>query len=192
MGQPTLPSQSHRTGLANRDIGEWHVAAPVPRRRAKRPQRTAGFSTIELAVAMVVASITLAVAIPAFQKLNGTNELLGASDQFAGHLRIARQKAVAMGIPHIVIWNDVSRTYVIVRDQNGNGAPDAGEQTDGPFALPDRIDIQNAGAGGFSGNSVVFSPAGSASESGSVELTNDRGHVRALTLLAPTGLVKVE
>ncbi|MGD8396893.1 MAG: GspH/FimT family pseudopilin [Candidatus Eiseniibacteriota bacterium] len=159
---------------------------------AGRRRLEAGHSLIELTVALVVLSIALATSVPAFHRLGDSNELVGATDELAGHLRITRQKAVSLGVPHVFIWNEVQQLYIIVCDTNGNGLPDAGEPRDGPFALPDGVSMHNAGDGGFTTSRVIFQPNGSANESGSIDITHDSGGEKRLTVLAPTGQVKID
>lgn len=155
------------------------------------PQREAGYSLIELAVVIILLGITLAASIPAFSRLMQSNSLQNAANQVSGHMRLARQMAVASGVPYIVDW-DSTESYLLVRDDNQNDAPDVGEPADGPFTLPSRVSLENSEDDGFTSSLVVFSRDGSASESGTLVLSNDRGHSLNLMLLAPTGQVRVD
>jgi type IV fimbrial biogenesis protein FimT len=152
----------------------------------------AGFSLIEMAVVLVIFGITLTATIPAFSRLMQSNSLQDAAKQLSGHLRLSRQMAVASGVSHILDWNVADETYLIIRDENENDTPDVGETTTGPFTLPGRVDLQDSGVDPFSTSLVVFSRDGSASESGTVVLSNDRGHSMNLILLAPTGQVRLD
>jgi hypothetical protein len=76
-------------------------------------------------------------------------------------------------------------------DQNGNGVPDSTESHEGPFVLPNGITLQNSPSHGFTASLLLFSPAGSASESGTVTLSNNRGDTKNLSVLAPTGHVRI-
>ena len=151
----------------------------------------AGFSLIDLAVAITIIGITLAASIPALSKLGQSNNLLNSTEQVAGHLRLARQKAVTRGVPHILAWDEWTQQYVIVMDQNGNGLPDSTESREGPFDLPFGVTLQNSTTQGFTASLLTFSPGGSASESGTVILSNNRGDEKNLSVLAPTGHVRV-
>ena len=156
-----------------------------------RSQPQAGFSLIDLAIVMMIIGITLAASIPAISKLGQTNSLMNSTEMVAGHLRLARQKAVARGVPHILAWDEDTQQYVIVTDQNGNGVPDSTESREGPFTLPHGITLHNSTTQGFTANLLTFSPGGSASESGTVILSNNRGDARNLSVLAPTGHVRI-
>ena len=158
----------------------------------RRPSSAmAGFSVIELMVTLVIIGITAAISIPAFRLLTGANTLTGGADRLAGNFRLARQMAVSQGVPYIVAWDETERQVRIVRDENGDGDPDAGEATQGPFTLPGRISLANPDTLGFSDDYVSLLANGTASESGSLILSDSRGDTRNVILLAPTGQVRI-
>jgi Tfp pilus assembly protein FimT len=141
---------------------------------------------------MVLMGIILAASVPAVKKLGQTNDLVSSADQLAAHMRLARQKAVARGMAHILVWSEQAQLYAIVVDENGNGLPDVGEPRDGPFGLSSGVEMHNSPGQGFSTTAVVFQPVGSASETGTVNVAGLCGGLRNVTVLAPTGQVKVE
>jgi type II secretory pathway pseudopilin PulG len=155
------------------------------------PHRQAGFSMFDLAIVLVMIGITLAASVPALTKLSQSNRLVNTADQLAGHLRLARQKAVARGVPHIVFWDEATQQYVIVVDQNRNGLPDVSEPFEGPFLMPDGVHLANSPSEGFTSSLLSFTPGGAASESGTMVVSNDRGDAKRLSVLAPTGNVRV-
>lgn len=160
--------------------------------RSLRWRGQAGVTALELIVGLVIFGITMAATLPAFSHLMQTNNLKGGSDKLAGHFRLARTKAISSGINHMVIWSTDAGAYVILEDTNENGVPDMGEPFDGPFQLPDNVSLANPSPDGFSNDWVTFSRNGSASESGTLVLSNLNGVSTNLTLLAPTGQVRVE
>jgi prepilin-type N-terminal cleavage/methylation domain-containing protein len=160
-------------------------------RQRPRPA-VAGFSAIELMVTLVIMGVTLAVSIPAFRLLSGASTLSGGAERLAGNFRLARQMAVSQGVPYIVAWSDTARQVRIVRDEDGNGEPDAGEATQGPFTLPGRIALENPDSLGFSNDYVSLLANGSASESGSLILSDQAGDTKSVFLLAPTGQVRID
>jgi hypothetical protein len=81
--------------------------------------------------------------------------------------------------------------YSIVRDDNQDGTAQDGEPVMGPFAIPDDLSMASADGESFTGDQVVFNPNGSASETGAVVLSNSAGYAVQLTLLAPTGQVRL-
>jgi len=157
----------------------------------RTPSREAGFTIVELMVVLLIVSITLAASVPAFNRYLASNTLQNAAEEFAGHLRLARQTAVAQGVPQIVSWDVDAKTYTIVTDTNGDAIAQAGEPVLGPFSLPNGITLANDGGDPFAGTQVSFNPNGSASQSGTGVLSNDRNGSLSLSVLSPTGQVRV-
>ncbi len=151
----------------------------------------AGFTAVELMVTMLIMGLILAAGIPSFRSIIESNDLQNGADELAGRLRLARQAAVAEGVPYIVDWDSQARTYTIGRDDNGDNTLQAGEIQSGPFSLPSSLTLENSAADGFSGSQVIFGPDGSANETGTVVLENDNGITLDLTVLAPTGQVRI-
>jgi len=60
--------------------------------------RCQGFTLIELMITLTVLGILVAFSVPAFMRLSGSQRLKGATENVAGQLRLAREKAVATGI----------------------------------------------------------------------------------------------
>jgi hypothetical protein len=92
----------------------------------------------------------------------------------------------------MVIWNTTSALYVVLQDDNENGLPDIGEPFDGPFTMPKNISLQNPSPDGFSNDWVSFTTDGSASEAGTLVVSNLDGVSMNLMLLAPTGQVRLD
>jgi type II secretion system protein H len=152
--------------------------------------REGGFSLVEVSVALVILGLTLVVGFPAINRLMGTQDALGAAENVAAHLRLARQKAVAEGFPMIVTWDADAKTYEITRDDNQDDIAAGDEPTVGPFSLPTHVTWETPLVGGFTGTQIILRPDGSASQSGSV-LFQEKGTTVRLTMLAPTGRVRV-
>lgn len=150
-----------------------------------------GYTVIEVMVITLIVGLVLAASLPAFRNLIQSNDLHSGSEEFAARLRLARQSAVAEGVPYIVQWNSGNATYTIGHDDNGNGQLDAGEITLGPVSLPSTLSLSNSGGNPFSSDQVTFTPDGQASETGTVVLQNVRGASVNLSVLAPTGLVRI-
>jgi prepilin-type N-terminal cleavage/methylation domain-containing protein len=58
---------------------------------------TRGFSLVEMAVALLILGMLVAFSVPAFQSVNQTNRLHGATENLAGNMRVLREKAIATG-----------------------------------------------------------------------------------------------
>lgn len=154
-------------------------------------KREAGFTAVELVVTMTVIGVAMLASVPAFSTFMQSNNLKGSTEQMAGHLKLARQQAVAEGTPYLMVFNQTANTYAIVKDTNGNGLPNSGEAVKGPFALPKKINLTNPTSGGFAANAVQLRPDGTASQSGSVVLGSTRGKAYRLTVLGPTATVQI-
>ncbi len=157
----------------------------------RTPSREAGFSMVEILVVLLILGITLAASVPAFTRYLASSTLDNAGSEFAGRLRLARQTAVAQEVPQIVSWDTVAKTYTIVSDTNGDGIVQGGEPILGPFTLPDGIDLANDTGDPFGGTTLTFNANGSASESGSMVLSNAKNGSVTLSVLSPTGQVRL-
>ena len=157
----------------------------------RTPSREAGFSMVEILVVVLIMGITLAASVPAFNRYLASNTLQNAGDVFAGRLRLARQTAVAQEVPQIVSWDTAAGTYTIVSDTNGDGIVQGGEPSLGPFTLPDGIALANDPGDPFAGTTLTFNPNGGASQSGSVVLSNTKNGSMTLSVLSPTGQVRL-
>lgn len=156
-------------------------------------RRADGFSAIELMVALVIMGVILAMGLPSFSSSLGAHRINSDAGALASQMQLARGKAIAENIPHIVSWSASTEQYFVVQDSNQDGIPNWGtEATSGPFELSDGIDLNNCTSGGFTTNQIIFFPDGSASETGCLELTNAKGGVMQLSVLQPSGVVDVQ
>ena len=57
-----------------------------------------GFSLVELAIVLVVMGLLFAFSVPGFKRISSTFQLRGATENVAGQLRLAREKAIATGV----------------------------------------------------------------------------------------------
>jgi prepilin-type N-terminal cleavage/methylation domain-containing protein len=57
-----------------------------------------GFSLVELAIVLVVMGLLFGFSVPSFRRLSSTFQLRGATENVAGQLRLAREKAIATGV----------------------------------------------------------------------------------------------
>ena len=60
--------------------------------------RTAGFTLVEMAVVILIFGLLFAFSIPAYQRINGSYQLKGATENLAAQLRMARSKAMSTGM----------------------------------------------------------------------------------------------
>jgi len=154
----------------------------------RKASRQSGFTLTEVMMVMLVMGLTLAAGVPAFGRFTQTARLEGAASQFASHLRLARQEAVAENQQYLFLWWN-STWYYLIKDKDKNGYYSYGDTYVGPYWLPQGIYPENAS--GFTNPYLALSPNGSCNQSGSFDLTNDRGTKITVTLLGPTGQVQI-
>jgi Tfp pilus assembly protein FimT len=146
---------------------------------------------VEVMVVIAIMGISMLAALPSFHGYLLSNRVNDTAREVSGRLRFARQSAVAEGIPRIVAWDFEAGSYMIVRDSNADGQAQDGEPRLGPYTVADGLDLTSKAGEGFTADQIVFGPNGTASETGTVVLANQAGFSLELTVLAPTGMVRM-
>jgi type IV fimbrial biogenesis protein FimT len=111
-------------------------------------ERSAGFSLIELMVALAVGAILTGIGVSSYKYVTNSNRVSTEVNSLLGDLMIARSEAIRQGVNVVVCPVSFSGTtpscnavstwqggWFIFADTNGNGAYDSGEQV---------IRVQNA------------------------------------------------
>ena len=182
LSKPSTESQPNRTG-SPRD-----GSPRDPRELPLRSQR--GFSLIELMVSLALMTIMFGVGIPAMQRYLHTNHLIGAANNLAGELRLARQRAVSEENNVVFSWDLTDDKYRWLDDDDNDGTADTGEYQSDWRVLPDDVDLV-AGSTPLVGTSVTFQSNGSATQGGQLTVTNDASLSKTIQLVQVSGLVKV-
>jgi len=126
-----------------------------------------GFSLIEMAIAVLVLGLLFLFSIPSFQGLSSTYQLHGASENVAGQLRLARERAIATGVPQpLHVPNSV--TYHL-HYPTGIGTT---------WSLPRGITFANATVGAW----YHLQSDGRSLESGFIVLGNTRGELDTVSV----------
>jgi prepilin-type N-terminal cleavage/methylation domain-containing protein len=86
------------------------VRAARPRRR-----RDAGYTFIEMLIAMGVMALLLAIGIPRLSRLRAPYVMAGATRQIAADVILARQRAIARNAPYRLNFNVANGTYQLER-----------------------------------------------------------------------------
>lgn len=132
--------------------------------------RTQGFSLVELMIALAVAVVLVAMAVPAFSSLMAQNRLTVTTNAARGALMAARQSAVMTGRPVSLCAGTPSAgcsgdwsagQWLVFRDANHSGNLDAGESVIRHGRLPMPGDIHLSGNGPLR-TALVYMPAGHA------------------------------
>jgi len=136
---------------------------------ATRPR---GFSVIELMVAMAVAVVLAAIAVPSFSALSARNDLATATNATRGALLAARQAAVTQGRPVALCagspaagctgdWS--AGRWLVFRDADHGGDLDDGEAVLQSGQLPDGARVDGNGP---LRTALVYVPVGHAEWAG--------------------------
>jgi type II secretion system protein H len=157
-------------------------------RRSKEVGAESGFSIIELLVVMVIMTVIVAASIPALKRHTADLNLTKGSEALASSLKLARTRAVSTNRQVVVVFNGDTGRYFLFEDDDEDGTWDSNEAMGGPYEVPNKIVMSDVS---FARQTVTFSPDGSASETGSVELANTRHLAQRIDLIDATGLVYV-
>ena len=168
------------------------TSGPGGRTRVKVLHRS-GFTLVEMMVAIVVAGVLMAAAIPSFVHFSRSLSQKQARDLLEGSLRLARQRAVTVHRPIVVAFgNGVSTTgvttYSVHTDTNGDRVKQVGEPWKS-FTLPNGTQLTSVSLSPT--DSVIFDSSGSLAPSvtgGSVIVGGQNGNLDTL-LISATGLV---
>ncbi|MGH7725040.1 MAG: pilus assembly FimT family protein [Candidatus Eiseniibacteriota bacterium] len=117
-----------------------------------------GFTLVELAVAVLIGGLLLALSVPTVNKfITGYNLRQGAS-LMQGEMRLARQRAVTNNY-RVWVYYDVGINKYWTGDQKPlpNGAWTATTWR-GPLSFPNRVRLSTANFSGF--NYFFYTPAG--------------------------------
>ena len=143
--------------------------------------RARGFTLVELAAALLVLGLLFAFSVPAFQSVSASYQLKGATQNIAGQLRLAREKAIATGTDqpmHFTYnWAGCSGCDYHVHYPSGVAAT---------WNLPSGVSYYSVAFGGFAGPTMTKD--GRASVSGDIILQNQRG-ARDTVSVQMSGLV---
>jgi prepilin-type N-terminal cleavage/methylation domain-containing protein len=135
-------------------------------------QSADGFSLIELIVALALMGITVAIALPSWNRLLPSYQLDSSVRQVQSELHAIKMRAAAENIGFQLIYSDGAADYSIKRD--------SAVLVTKP--LPAGIVVTNAGT-------ISFSPRGTASAN-RIRLRSSNGTCKQV-VVSPTGRVRV-
>jgi prepilin-type N-terminal cleavage/methylation domain-containing protein len=96
----------------------------IPKPNA-RPSPNAGFTLIELLVVVGIIAVAAAISLPAIGRYIRNYQIRGATQQVAGEIQAARNRAISKNVNHGVVFLTLSPTtyqWVVEDDQSGTGA----------------------------------------------------------------------
>ena len=150
----------------------------------------AGFTLIELGVALALAGLIALASVPPITRYIQDSRLEGVASNLVGEIRLCRHKAVAEANDYIIALDPSGDSYSIIDDDNSNGQADDGENVIGPVSLPSRIDLRNGPWIPFPDDQLILHPNGTASATGIITIRNGVGRERLLFVTAATGHAK--
>lgn len=139
--------------------------------KIKKIHGQAGFTVMELVVAIAVSMIVLAVGTPSFLSWMPTVRLTSAARQVATDLQVARMKAISQNTSYTVTFNVSAGTYTF-----GSDSRDIGQLYPG-------ITIASA-------SNPQFSPRGTASAGVQISLNN--GSAQKYICVKAVGRVNIQ
>jgi prepilin-type N-terminal cleavage/methylation domain-containing protein len=96
----------------------------IPKPNA-RPSPNAGFTLIELLVVVGIIAVAAAISLPAIGRYIRNYQIRGATQQVAGEIQAARNRAISKNVNHGVVFLTLSPTtyqWAVEDDQSGTGA----------------------------------------------------------------------
>lgn len=150
----------------------------------------AGFTLVEIGVALVVIGLLAATMTPAIARYIQDYRLEGAASNLVGDLHLIRHKAVTEGNNYVVRLNPNTNSYTILDDDNNNGTADAGEDITGPVQLPGGLQLRNGPNLPFPNDTIILRPNGTANNTGMITVANRKGRERSLFIVESTGFAK--
>ena len=96
----------------------------IPKPNA-RPSPNAGFTLIELLIVVGIFAVAAAIAIPNIGRYIRNYQIRGATQQVAGEIQAARNRAISKNVNHGVVFLTLTPTtyqWVVEDDQSGTGA----------------------------------------------------------------------
>lgn len=129
--------------------------------------RCTGITLLEMITTLSISSITLSLAIPAFNTLSGNSARSSAINSMVGHIQLARSEAITRAKRTILcpsldsqtcynstIWN---QGYILVEDSNNNKTVDADDTLLRVFqSLNERIAVHST----VNRKRILFNPLG--------------------------------
>jgi type IV fimbrial biogenesis protein FimT len=95
-----------------------------------RTRRIAGFSAVELTIALAVAIILLGIGVPAFSTLLANLRIAATTRDFVAAINLARSEAIQRGTRVDLVpadGRDWKSGWIVFVDDNGNQIPDPKE-----------------------------------------------------------------
>lgn len=150
----------------------------------------AGFTMIELTVAMVVAAILMASGVSGWLSYREATEHRGTAQELASALRNAQQAALAEAVTYCVSVDSSARSYTTYKFSCGSGrvAVKTGVTQSSRVGLANESFLQSDGS---SNSTVSFTPRGSATKGSLLVTRQGSNKVYNISVEGLTGRVSL-
>lgn len=146
-----------------------------------------GFTITETIVALAIIAMVIGMGIPAFQNYSSINRMKITSGEIATTLRLARGYAISIRQECQVNF-DIENSNFWLSATDSTGKENVLEKR---HKLPPGVKIKSTT---FLQNKATFTSLGSLKEhqGGSVTITDAKGRTKTISVIGPTGMVKIE
>ena len=152
------------------------------------------FTLIELMITVAIVAIVLAIGLPSMETYLKNSELINVSNRFSSLTSYAQSEAVKRNHQVIICTSNSKSScanggkyLIVVSDVDNSGSVDKGE------TMLRMVEVVTSGNNivvnylTFSSHLVVFTPSGVPTETGIIEICDDRGKTYAKALVLNLG-----
>jgi prepilin-type N-terminal cleavage/methylation domain-containing protein len=159
-------------------------------------RKNAGFTLIELVIAIAIIAILSAIAIPNFFSWRRNAQMRAAAEELLSAVQVTKLRAVKERTNCVVVFDTANDSYVAFVDNGAGGGIADNEVRDGTEAiikqgnLPSTVDMYSASFSGGVPN-LRFAGNGLPNRFGSVRLQNSDNTIYRMVSISVTGFTKI-
>lgn len=169
------------------------LPCPLAMNRPHRSPGPAGFTIIELLIVLALMSVLMFLSIPPLFQMVQRQKILGAVQQTAMAMRLARLEAIKTSTSTVVRVDPQTSTMLVYNDLNRNQTQDAGEAQ--IFTMPLPRGVSFGPPDGFTAPPppqtvplAVFNSNGSVAAVGAFRFVNSKGDQLEVRVMKANGV----